>query len=176
MYRESSICNWEMGRWVVCWQIQIQDICELDANLIEGLIKTITELIENATIEQYRKSRRAGSQTILRRVHCENNMKMFGNLLSEPTMESIMRVQHQAIALRPSLRTVISAACSSPSDRPGTSALGSSIFVYSKNPESRALDSSTTKEIFSPLQPARRRTVRCADCHQNPLLYTCRRP
>ncbi|CAN7950632.1 unnamed protein product, partial [Ixodes pacificus] len=68
----------------------------------------------------------------------------------------------------PSLHWVIRVLYSSPSKRPGTSPLASSVFMRSRNDESSTLPSSSTKQIFSPcahrqmrtLQPDRLRTER----------------
>src|ERR1700743_3299529 len=58
---------------------------------------------------------------------------------------------------------------SSPSKRPGTSALARRVFIRSKKPESRTFDSSMIKQIFSPLVPARRRTVRRSSSKSSPV-------
>ncbi|CAN7979473.1 unnamed protein product, partial [Ixodes pacificus] len=53
----------------------------------------------------------------------------------------------------PSLHWVIRVLYSSPSKRPGTSPLASSVFMRSRNDESSTLPSSSTKQIFSPCAP-----------------------
>ena len=57
-----------------------------------------------------------------------------------------------------------------------TSPLASRVFIRSRNPESRTLDSSIMNAIFSFLQPERRSTVRRSSSKSSPVyfLWTCR--
>jgi hypothetical protein len=142
---------------------------ELHADLIEGLVRPVAEPVKNTTIEQCRRRRSTRSKADFGRVHSEGHMDIFSDSLSEPSIKLLVRVEHQPALWEPSLQAVMSAAYSSPSKRPGTSALARRVFIRSKKPESRTLDSSIMKQIFSPLQPNRRKTIHRSSSKSSPV-------
>jgi hypothetical protein len=51
-HRDVSVGDWEIRRRSVRRQVEIQRLRKLNTNLIERLIRPITEPIKNTTIEQ----------------------------------------------------------------------------------------------------------------------------
>ena len=84
---------------IVRGEVQVKSESELHSDLVECLVGPISKPVQYTTIEQGWGSRSTGGETILGRVHSEHNVQIFRNLLSEPTIEFLVRVEHKTISL-----------------------------------------------------------------------------
>ena len=98
-HNEFAVCDREGPRRSVRGEIQVKGECELHSDLIEGLIGPISKPIQYATVEQGWGSCGTGGEAVLGRVHGENDMQILRDLLSEPTVKFLVRVEHKAISL-----------------------------------------------------------------------------
>jgi len=102
MYRwhnKFAVCDWEGPGRVVRGEVQVKSESELHSDLVEGLVGPISKPVQYATIEQGWGSRGTGGETVLGRVHGEHDVEILRNLLSEPTVEFLMRIKHKTISL-----------------------------------------------------------------------------
>ncbi|GJC94168.1 hypothetical protein ColKHC_02994 [Colletotrichum higginsianum] len=79
--------------------VQVHRLGEFVADLEEGLIGPVAEPVEHATVEQGGTGRGLGSETAFWRVHREHDVQVLDNLLSEPFVEFLGRVQVQVLSL-----------------------------------------------------------------------------
>src|SRR5688572_20051634 len=70
------------------------------ANLEKRLVGPVTKPVEYATVEESWTSGGLGTQAILRWVHCEHHVEVLDNLLCEPLVKFLWRVQVQVLTLR----------------------------------------------------------------------------
>ena len=96
---EFAVRDWEGSRRVVRGEIQVKSEGELHSNLIKGLVGPISKPVQYATIEQGWGSCSTGCEAVLGRVHGEYDVQILRNLLSEPTVEFLVRVEHKTISL-----------------------------------------------------------------------------
>jgi hypothetical protein len=94
-----AVCDREGPGRIVRGEIQVKGECELHSDLIEGLVGPISKPVQYATIEQGWGSRGTRGEAVLGRIHGENDMQVLRDLLSEPTVKFLVRVEHKAISL-----------------------------------------------------------------------------
>jgi len=94
-----AVRDWEGPGRVIRGEIQVESESELHSNLVEGLVGPIPKPIQHTTIEQGWGSRSTGGEAVLGRVHGEHDVQILRNLLSEPTVEFLVRVKHKAVSL-----------------------------------------------------------------------------
>lgn len=95
-----AVGDWEHCGRIVCLKVQVKSVGKLQSNLEERLIGPVAEPIEYATIEECRRSGCPRGQTILGRVHREYDVEVLRDLLREPAIELLVRVEHETITLR----------------------------------------------------------------------------
>src|ERR1700709_1931525 len=91
-----AVCDREERRRGVGRQIEINSMRELHADLIKGLVGPVAEPVKNTTIEQRRRRCSTRSKAVFGRVHSEDHVEVFSDLLSEPSIKLLVRVEHQA--------------------------------------------------------------------------------